>query len=127
MLWLVRDWPQAWRTVATQVLQDQSHRRDADDLLLDLKKIHAHRQKPRLVEFTVVTAAGPVTVSRMEEDVFCGLYSVLLLPDVHRQLSSVVHYSGGTTFVTGASDKLIRVRELDTGKVLLAISGHAGA
>ena len=38
-----------WASVTKQVMQDQTHRRDADDMILDLQKNHAHKQRPHMV------------------------------------------------------------------------------
>eukprot|EP00730_Choanoeca_flexa_P014001 TRINITY_DN5956_c0_g1_i1.p1 TRINITY_DN5956_c0_g1~~TRINITY_DN5956_c0_g1_i1.p1 ORF type:complete len:836 (+),score=141.92 TRINITY_DN5956_c0_g1_i1:103-2610(+) len=116
-----------WAHVAKQVMQDQTHRRDADDMILDLQKNHAHQQRSKLVSVDVMTMNGPRTIERMEEDAFCGLYSVLMVDDVHKQLSRVLHYSGGQYFVTGSSDKLVRVWHVDTGRAEMVVSGHAGS
>jgi hypothetical protein len=46
-----------WASVTKQVMQDQTHRRDADDMILDLQKNHAHKQRPQMVSVEVCCCA----------------------------------------------------------------------
>ncbi|EDQ87519.1 uncharacterized protein MONBRDRAFT_27285 [Monosiga brevicollis MX1] len=117
----------AWRDIAVQVMEDQTHRRDADDLILDLRKNHARAQNTNLVQLEVPTEHGSLTITQFETDIFCGLYSVLLVSDISKNIARVLDFRGGEHFVTGSADKLIRVYNASTGRVVQTISGHAGS
>lgn len=115
-----------WGLICSEVLEEKVQRQDADDYVLDLQAI-CDATYAQWVEHNVYGADGVLEPVRMfEQNIFCGTFSVVSFPGDVWDADRCAHYCGSNYVLSGSSNKLARLWDAKTGKIIRTLPGHAG-